>query len=87
MKKRYLLPVIYLLLVTASLLIPALYYVLFIAEAIVAIIMLAIPIYFNGPRDTTYFVIAGTVVQFFLIGYLWDKISEKYISRSQSIPD
>lgn len=78
---------IYLLLVIASLLLPAIYYVLFIAEAVVALIMLAIPIYFNGPRDTTYFVIAGTVVQFFLIGYLWDKINEKYISKSRSTSD
>jgi hypothetical protein len=83
MKKKYLLPGIYLLLVIASLLIPALYYLLFIAEAVVAIIMLAIPIYFNGPRDTTYFVIAGTAVQFFLIGYLWDKISERYSSKNR----
>lgn len=83
-KKRYLFPAVYLLVVIASLLIAAVYYVLFIAEAVVALIMLAIPIYFNGPRDTTYFVIAGTVVQIFLIGYLRGRISEEYISKNHS---
>jgi hypothetical protein len=81
MKKRYLFPLIYILLLALSFAIPKLSDVLFVfCESIMAFIILYISIAFDGPVDTTYIVILATVVQFFLIGCFWDYIANKFVN-------
>lgn len=89
-KKRFVLPLIYIALLGVSFIIPKLGEVLFVfCESIVGLIVLGITIALGGPKathdligiDVNYIVIFGTIIQFFLLGYLWDVIAEKIRNR------
>ena len=86
-QKRFLLPLIYIVLLGVSFIVPKLGDVLYVfCEAIVSLIVLGITIVLGGPKtthdligiDMNYLVIFGTIIQFFLLGYLWDIITEKF---------
>ena len=80
MKKRYLFPLVYIMLFALSFLFPKLGDILLVFfESVVALIILGITLLvFDDPRDTYYLVILGTIIQFFLVGFTWDKIEEKF---------
>jgi hypothetical protein len=37
----------------------------------------------SGPRDTTYFVFVGAILQYFVLGLLFDKIVERLTERRE----
>lgn len=81
LKKRFLFPLIYIVLFALSFVVPRLGDVLFVfCESLISILFLGITIAIGGPKavhdlvgiDLYYLVILGTIIQFFLLGYLWD---------------
>ncbi len=77
MKKRFLFPLIYLILLGISFVIPFVFPVFFLLTVPSILIVNLISDAMGGPVDTTYFVFLGGVLQFFLLGYLWDWIAHK----------
>lgn len=79
MKKRYIFPLIYIALFLLSFGIPILGdFIAVFLETFISLIALGFVLAFDLPKNTiTYFVVFGTILQFYLIGYLWDKISQK----------
>lgn len=77
MKKRYLFPVVYIILVALSFVIKS-EGLLILLNAPMILLMLGIEISLDIQfGDGFYFVILGGIMQFFLLGYLWDFIAEK----------
>lgn len=90
LRKRFLFPLIYIALLALSFVVPKLGEVLFVfCESLVSILVLTITIAIGGPKafhdllgiDLNYLVIIGTIIQFFLLGYLWDITAEWFRNR------
>lgn len=93
LRKRFLFPIIYIVLLAFSFVVPKLGDVLFIfCESLVSILLLGIEILLGGPRamydltsiDSNKLVVLGTVIQFFLLGYLWDIVSNYLRNKKYS---
>lgn len=83
LKKRYLFPLIFLLILGLSFLIPPLFGVIFILGLPSAILIDSISNSVGGPKDTSYLILIGDLIQFFLIGYGWDHVSQKVSQREE----
>jgi hypothetical protein len=77
MKKRYLFPLMWLLIEISILVIPVLFPIAYIFSIPSMLIVNLISDSLGGPVDTYYLVVFVTFIQFFLLGYLWDFIVEK----------
>ena len=76
-KKRFLFPSIYLIAFVISLQIPIYGVVIFmLGFPAVYIVHLIIEATLDSPIDGMYFAIAGAVIQYFILGYLWDITAE-----------
>lgn len=76
MKKRYLFPIVWVMLLALTYILPILFPVTYVLSIPSIEIVNPISRALNGPTDTTYLVVLGTIIQFFIIGYLWDIIAE-----------
>ena len=85
MKKRYLFPIAWVILEVMVFILPVLFPVVYIFSIPSMVIVNLIFRLSDGSTDTTYIVILGTIVQFFLIGYLWDFIAEKIAAQNTKI--
>ena len=83
MRKKFLFPLIWIGMELLIFVIPPLFAVVYLFSLPSMIIVHEISLAVNGPRDTTMFVIAGAVLQAFLIGCFWDFVS-KQVSKPQS---
>jgi hypothetical protein len=82
-KKRYLFPAVYAAVLGASFLFSPLFYVLFVLSMPMIIVMHSLSLMLSGPRDTTYFVFVGAILQYFVLGLLFDKIVERLTERRE----
>jgi hypothetical protein len=78
------LPILYLLLVGATLVIPLVFPVLFIMLIPSGLIVNSIAIALGSPIDTTYIVLTAGLFQFFLLGLAWDYFAGRLGEREHS---
>jgi len=82
MKKKYLFPLIYIVLFLLSFSVPFLTEILIMYLGFfVVLIVLGLTIAFDLPKDGIYIIVFGTVLQFFLLGCLWDYIAEWFRNK------
>lgn len=84
MKKKYLFPILYLLLEAVSLVITPLFDIAFVLSMPAMLIFNRNSGNSSGPLDTTYLVMGTTVIQFFVLGLIWDFVSAKRVESVQS---
>jgi hypothetical protein len=85
MKKRYLFPIVWIVVEISSYVLPVLFPVVYLFSIPSMIIVNPLVRALDGPIDTYYFVVFGTILQAFLLGYLWDLMTEKLINKKNHI--
>jgi MFS family permease len=82
-KKRYLLPLSFLILLGASFIAPIFFNIVFFLSMPSMLLVNPLSEALGGPTDTTYLVFLGNIVFFFVLGYIWDKIADKFGSKDK----
>jgi hypothetical protein len=77
MKKRYIFPLVWLVIELSIFIVPVLFPVVYIVSIPSMLIVNSISRSLNGPVDTYYLINLATLIEFFLLGYLWDLIAAK----------
>jgi hypothetical protein len=77
MKKRYIFPLVCLVIELSIFIVPVLFPVVYIVSIPSMLIVNSISRSLNGPVDTYYLINLATLIEFFLLGYLWDLIAAK----------
>lgn len=83
MKKRYFLPMIFLILLGLSFIAPAFSNIVFFLSMPNMLVVNPVSDALGGPTDTTYLVFLGDLILFFLLGWLWNKTLESRRTQVQ----
>ena len=85
LKKRFLFPLIYLVFLTLCWIgygvFDVILFVLIILTLPTNLVYTALSYIIDLPRDGLYFVLFGAILQFFIIGYLYDVIAEYFHNK------
>lgn len=77
MKMKFLLPLLFLILLALSFILPFVFDVIFLISMPAMLIVNPLSEWFGGPVDTTYLVFLADLVIVFLVGSLWDIVAAR----------